>query len=159
MACDNCGMAVQPRNGDRIRALRKNWVALVLAGSKTMDMRSQRLKAGKTHLDCKGVIYASATLGNAISIQTTQQWDSLRQHHRVHGNALPCKQCIPKKPKVPHNAISGTQQRPTENTTTPRKHTRQHVQPGLRGTAATRCVHCGTSCCSCTARHHWQQRP
>ena len=83
-----CVMAM-PRNGDRILVLKQNWLALVLAGDKTMEVRGKRLRAGRCLFGCKGTIYASATLDDAIEIPDAQQWDSLRHLHRVPEQALP----------------------------------------------------------------------
>ena len=82
---------MQPRNGDRILLLKQHWMALVLDGSKTMEIRGKRLKAGVAYFGRKGTIYACATLGDAIEIRDTQQWDSLRCQHRVPEIALPYK--------------------------------------------------------------------
>ena len=79
----------RPRNGDRILLLKQNWLALVLAGDKTMEVRGKRLRAGKCFFGWKGAIYASATLDDAIEIPDAQQWESLRHLHRVPGNVLP----------------------------------------------------------------------
>ena len=78
-----------PHNGDRILVLKQNWLALVLAGKKTMEVRGKRLKAGAAYFGWKGTIYASATLGDAVEIRDAQHWDSLRSQHRVPGNVLP----------------------------------------------------------------------
>ena len=80
-----------PHNGDRILVLKQNWLALVLAGKKTMEVRGKRLKAGAVYFGWKGTIYASATLGDAVEIRRTRQWGSLRHLHRVPGNVLPYK--------------------------------------------------------------------
>ena len=80
-----------PHNGDRILVLKQNWLALVLAGDKTLEVRGKRLRAGRCFFGCKGAIYASAALDDAIEILDTQQWDSLRSQHRVPGNDLPYK--------------------------------------------------------------------
>ena len=79
----------RPRNGDRILLLKQNWLALVLAGDKTMEVRGKRLRAGECFFGWKGAIYASATLDDAIEIPDAQQWESLRHLHRVPGNVLP----------------------------------------------------------------------
>ena len=80
-----------PHNGDRILALKQKWLALVLADNKTMEVRGKRLKAGAAYFGWKGKIYASATLGDAVEIRHTRQWESLRHLHRVPGNVLPYK--------------------------------------------------------------------
>ena len=81
----------KPREGDRILLLKQKWMVLVLAGDKTMEIRGQRLKAGAAYFGWKGVIYASATLGDAIEIRGTQQWGNLRIQHRVPETMLPYK--------------------------------------------------------------------
>ena len=85
-----CVMAM-PHNGDRILVLKQNWLALVLADNKTMEVRGKRLKAGAAYFGWKGKIYASATLGDAVEIRDAHQWESLRHLHRVPGNVLPYK--------------------------------------------------------------------
>ena len=62
--------------------LKQNWLALVLAGNKTMEVRGKKLRAGTCFFGWKGGIYASATLGDAIEIPDAQQWESLRHLHR-----------------------------------------------------------------------------
>ena len=78
-----------PRNGDRIMVLKQNWLSLVLDSDKRMEIRSQRLRAGKCFFGWKGTIYASATLGDAVEIRDAHQWESLRHLHRVPEQALP----------------------------------------------------------------------
>ena len=82
---------MQPRDGDRILVLKQNWLALVLDGDKTMEVRGQRLKAGAAYFGWKGAIYASATLGDAVAIRDVQHWDRLRSQHRIPGNVMPYK--------------------------------------------------------------------
>ena len=82
---------MMPRNGDRILVLKQKWLELVLAGDKTMEVRCKRLRAGVAYFGWKGAIYASATLGDAVEIQDTQQWDNLRHQHRTPGQVLPYK--------------------------------------------------------------------
>ena len=82
---------MQPRDGDRILVVTQHWIALVLDGNKTMEVRGKRLKAGAAYFGWKGAIYATATLGDAVDIRDVQHWDSLRSQHRVPGNVLPYK--------------------------------------------------------------------
>ena len=80
-----------PRNGDRTLVLKQNWLGLVLAGDKTMEVRGKRLRAGAAYFGWKGTIYASATLGDAVEICDTQQWNNLRNQPRVPEQVLPYK--------------------------------------------------------------------
>ena len=80
---------MQPKDGDRILLIKQKWLALVLAGDKTMEVRGKRLRAGKCFFARKGVIYASAALGDAIEIPDAQQWESLQHLHCVPGKVLP----------------------------------------------------------------------
>ena len=84
-------MVVCPCPGDRILVLKQNWLDLVMSGGKTMEVRSKRLKPGTCFLGSKGSIYASATLGEAIEINDTHQWVSMRHLHRVNTEARPYK--------------------------------------------------------------------
>lgn len=80
-----------PCDGDRILILKHNWLSLVVDGSKTMEIRGSKLKAGKCFFGWKSNIYASAILGEPIEIPDIQQWGNLRMQHRVLGNVLPYK--------------------------------------------------------------------
>ena len=80
-----------PCDGDRILILKHNWLSLVVDGSKTMEIRGSKLKAGKCFFCWKSNIYASAILGEPIEIPDIQQWGNLRMQHRVLGNVLPYK--------------------------------------------------------------------
>ena len=62
-----------PRNGDRTLVLKQNWLGLVLAGDKTMEVRGKRLRVGVAYFGWKGTIYASATFGDAVAICDIQQ--------------------------------------------------------------------------------------
>jgi hypothetical protein len=64
---------------------------LLLAGEKTMEVRSSRLRAGWYYLGTKGNIYGKAHFAKAVRISSSQQWHASRGEHRVSGDDLPYK--------------------------------------------------------------------
>lgn len=78
-----------PATGDRILVLRENWLAEILSGNKTMEIRGRRMKEGYVWLGCRRIIYGRAYLGPPTQIQTKAKWRSLRSQHCVHGPRLP----------------------------------------------------------------------
>ena len=81
----------RPRVGDRILVLRPVWLDLILAGDKTMEIRSSPLRPGKYFLGCKQRILAVAHLGHPRRITTIEQWVELRPLHCVMSDELPYK--------------------------------------------------------------------
>ena len=66
-----------------------HWLLRILLKEKTLEVRGTRF-AGKTYLlGCRGKIFARATFGSPVRIETLEQWRDLRNMHRVPGNKLP----------------------------------------------------------------------
>ena len=57
----------KPRVGERILVLREEWLEHILDGSKSLEIRGLRLRAGDIWLGCRSVIYGKARLGPAIA--------------------------------------------------------------------------------------------
>ena len=77
-----------PETGERILVLKDKWLLRILLREKTMEVRGRRL-SGSYLLGCRGRIYARATLGEAVKIDSLQIWQELRHMHRVSANKLP----------------------------------------------------------------------
>jgi hypothetical protein len=78
-----------PENGERIMVFKGHWLLRILLKEKTLEVRGTRY-AGKTYLlGCRGKIFARATFGEPVRIETLEQWRDLRPTHRVPGNKLP----------------------------------------------------------------------
>ena len=54
----------RPKPNDKILVLKEAWLALILSGEKTLEIRGTPLHAGQYWLGCKKQIYARAFLGN-----------------------------------------------------------------------------------------------
>ena len=52
--------ASEPRPGDRILVFKERWLALILSGEKTMEVRAANYKSGRYFLGSGGLIYAQA---------------------------------------------------------------------------------------------------
>ena len=54
----------RPKPNDKILVLKEAWLALILSGEKTLEIRGTPLHAGQYWLGCKKQIYARAFLGD-----------------------------------------------------------------------------------------------
>ena len=77
-----------PVVGDRILALRPEWLALVLAGRKTLEVRSRRLRPGRYFLGCCGYISGHVDMGVATRA-THREWRDRVGEHVVRSRHLP----------------------------------------------------------------------
>ena len=68
----------------------QEWLDKILDGSKTMEVRSRRLKGGIYYLGCKGVLYGQALLGDAVHIDNPAKMKALKKKHLL-GDVLPYK--------------------------------------------------------------------
>ena len=80
-----------PVDGDRVLVLRWKWLQLILDCEKSMEIRSMPLRAGFYFLGCKGKVYGSCTIGDAVRIDTRRIWQQMSNRHRVSGRELPYK--------------------------------------------------------------------
>ena len=80
-----------PARGERILILREHWLALILSGEKTLEIRSKRLKQGDIWLGYQKEIVGKAHLGEAIFIDSTEAWNERRSQHLVETRILPYK--------------------------------------------------------------------
>ena len=81
----------EPRPGERILVLRREWLDLILRGRKKMEIRGARLREGDVWLGCQSTIAGKARIGPALAISTESEWASLRPMHLVADAALPYK--------------------------------------------------------------------
>ena len=120
--------ASHPRSGDRILIFKPEWLRLVLAGHKTLEVRAAAYKSGKYYfgtggsaieneskharvwvggVDARGVIYCQAHLGHPFRVECLRHFKRHRAQHRVITDRLPYKTtyCLPilklQKIKVP----------------------------------------------------------
>jgi len=70
-----------PARGDRILILKQPFLDLILSGVKTLEIRSRRLARQKFFLGCRGHIYGSATVSDAVVV-TAQEWRAMIPLHR-----------------------------------------------------------------------------
>ena len=80
-------MPCGPQPADRILILKQPWLDLILQGTKTLEIRSQPLSAGRYWLGHKKMIFGAAQLGQAIPVLSAEQWASLRPQHRCNVHA------------------------------------------------------------------------
>ena len=81
--------ACEPVRGDRILVLKQSWLALILQGVKTHEVRPGNYRGGKYFLGSKGVIYAQCQLGPAVRVETLRQWRRLQKFHRHSSRTMP----------------------------------------------------------------------
>jgi hypothetical protein len=84
-------MAHPPDVGERIMVFKSKWLLRILLKEKTLEVRGSRFAGSSYLLGCRGKIYARATFGEPVRIETIEQWKELRPQHRVSGNKLPYK--------------------------------------------------------------------
>ena len=70
---------------------RGKWLLRILLKEKTLEIRGARYTEHSFLLGCRGKIFARATFGEPIRIETPEQWQELRPRHRVTGTTLPYK--------------------------------------------------------------------
>jgi hypothetical protein len=80
-----------PRFGERILILRGEWLARILNGTKTLEIRGARLREGDVWLGSRCVVFGKAHLGVAVPICTEEEWTALRPQHLVADASLPYK--------------------------------------------------------------------
>ena len=68
---------------------KEGWLALILAGKKSLEIRALGYKSGKYYLGCKGVIRGVMQLGNPVRIESDSEWNSLRHTHLVDSHERP----------------------------------------------------------------------
>ena len=81
--------ACEPVRGDRILVLKQSWLALILQGVKTHEVRPGNYRGGRYFLGSKGVIYAQCQLGPAVRVETLRQWRRLQKFHRHSSRTMP----------------------------------------------------------------------
>jgi hypothetical protein len=80
---------LQPKRGDKILVFKKGIIEMILAGKKTLEIRSRRFKAGRYFLGSQSCIHAVAQLGPAIRIDNFGDFERLRHSHMMSADALP----------------------------------------------------------------------
>lgn len=82
---------VAPRTGDRILILKPHWLDLILAGQKTLEIRSKKMKGGTYFIGCGGLVYGRILLEIGFPIQSEEQWNALRWQHCCDTTVRPYK--------------------------------------------------------------------
>jgi hypothetical protein len=100
-----------PQQGDRILILKERWLGLILSGAKTMEIRSQKLRAGKYYLGYKEKIYGCVIIGLPVPITTIQQWQALYPCHLVNSSTLPYERTFG-LPILSVHSLKGTYKHP-----------------------------------------------
>ena len=77
-----------PMAGDRVLVLRPQWLALILAGRKTLEVRSRRLRPGRYYLGSCGYISGHVDIGVATRA-TLRDWRARVAEHHVQSQCLP----------------------------------------------------------------------
>ena len=80
-----------PCVGERILILRAQWLHRILDGTKTLEIRGQRLHEGDVWLGSQQRISGKARLGPAFRISTTKDWAASRPLHLVADPVSPYK--------------------------------------------------------------------
>ena len=80
---------LHPKRGDKFLVYRKGIIEMILAGEKTLEIRSRRFKAGRYFLGCRSCIHAAARLGPAFRIDNFGDFERLRHSHMMSADALP----------------------------------------------------------------------
>ena len=84
-------MVEPPAAGERIMVFKGKWLLRILLKEKTLEIRGARY-TGKTYLlGCRNKIFARASFGDAIRIETLDHWQALRPLHRVSSDKVPYK--------------------------------------------------------------------
>jgi len=72
-----------PRLGERILVFKPEWLALILSGDKSIEIRGSRLQEGEYWLGCRGDVLGRAYLGKAFRVYSEMQWNELQSKHLV----------------------------------------------------------------------------
>ena len=78
-----------PQHGDRILVFKEQWLKLILAKKKKIEVRGRAFKGGKYWLGHKKQIPGSVVLGDAFRIQDEEEWASHRAEHCVQSEKMP----------------------------------------------------------------------
>ena len=82
----------KPAEGDRILVLQEKYLCLVLAGSKSLEIRSMRLKPRRVWLGNKGLVYGEASIVGAVEVCSDAEWQWLWPQHHWRCEKRPYKQ-------------------------------------------------------------------
>ena len=77
-----------PEIGDRIMVIKEAWLALILSGTKTMEIRSRPAATGHTWIAYDGLVYASAEISRCVEL-SEEDFEGTRGQHWHIGKAPP----------------------------------------------------------------------
>ena len=80
-----------PQHEDKILVFRRQWLDLILARKKTLELRGKMLAEGPYWLGCKGQIQGKVTLGRASLIENMETFRNTKAMHCVDSDNLPYK--------------------------------------------------------------------
>lgn len=63
--------------------MKRRWLELILAGEKTLEIRSRRYRPGVYFLGCEGEILARVRISNAFRVDSDESWHDLAKSHCV----------------------------------------------------------------------------
>ena len=78
-----------PRPGDRVLRIKREWLQLILAGTKTAEVRSGPTTPGGAWLGYNGRVWARVHIGEPEHILTMDDFRSKHAAHRVEVDELP----------------------------------------------------------------------
>lgn len=78
----NAPVPTQLEEGRRILVLVEPWLQMVRDGTKTLEIRHQRLSAGPAYIGTSSHVFAEVHLGEAIEVKAMEHWRSLEELHR-----------------------------------------------------------------------------
>ena len=83
--------SVRPVPGDRILILRPHWLACILTGQKTLELRHRRLKPGQYFLGYKERMYGVCTITSSYILSTYKAFRDTQHLHCCAATSLPYK--------------------------------------------------------------------
>ena len=72
----------EPAVNDKILVFKPQWLAPVLSGEKTLEIRGTAYRSGRYYLGTKGTIYAQVFLGHPIRCESMKQFRRTQVYHR-----------------------------------------------------------------------------
>lgn len=78
-----------PREGDAILVFKEKWLAKILNGEKTLEIRGTRLQPKVYWLACNQTVRGSARIGNPVAIESKADWLNMFSQHQWDSEELP----------------------------------------------------------------------
>ncbi|CAE7458353.1 unnamed protein product [Symbiodinium necroappetens] len=78
-----------PQLGDRVLRFQRHWLDLVLAGTKTAEIRRDRTSSGCAWMGCSGRVWGRIHIGDAARLSSLEELRATHGQHRVEATELP----------------------------------------------------------------------